>query len=347
MVLTNKAGQQLSWINKKLETTEKSAEIYRSLISSFHEFVSAKDLERVTLEIGGQIIAINSIQKSYAGSFCSSLKHLKVECNHEDIAIFLILRRDLPAHLNPPRFPYGHFEDKNLRFSYNAFNGSIEVLDKLGSALYLIGLEFDEFLWTLSSFTLHYLKQVLNLLGFVNMHGAVIGKAGQGIFLANRGGSGKSSLMAYSVCKGMQTLGDDFLTMRMTQPTVFYSLFTQFKLAESSPSIQIVKENFHSIGIHDGKEVFDIINSRESQFQSEMNIREILIPFIGSKIQIHDIDTPDAYKRILPSTVVLNHAVKETIEATKVLLETLPVHYLELTEDLASAHLFLEERLSI
>jgi hypothetical protein len=105
-----------------------------------------------------------------------------------------------------------------------------------------------------------------------------------------------------------------------------------------------VKENFHSIGIHDGKEVFDIINSRESQFQSEMNIREILIPFIGSKIQIHDIDIPDAYKRILPSTVVLNHAVKETIEATKVLLETLPVHYLELTDDLASAHLFLEER---
>jgi len=328
-----------------LESTEKSAQIYRSLISSLHEFVSTKDLERVSLEIGRQIIGVCSIQKNYANIFCSSLKHLRVECDYEDISIFLISRKDLPAHLNPPQFPYGHFENKDLRFSYNSFNGSIEVLDKLDSALYLIGLEFDEFLWTLSSFTLYYLKQVLNLLGFVNMHGAVIGRAGQGIFLANRGGSGKSSLMAYCVCKGMQTLGDDFLTMRTSEPTVFYSLFTQFKLGESSPAIQIVKENFQTIGHHDGKAIFDITNSKNSQFESKMNIKEILIPFIGSKVQIHEIEMSEAVKRILPSTVVLNHAVKHTIDATKVLLERLPVHYLELSDDLASAHQFLEERL--
>ena len=328
-----------------METTEKSAEIYRSLISSLHEFVSAKDLERVFLEIGGKIIAVSSIQKSHANVFCSSLKHLKVECDHQDVSIFLVSREDLPAHLNPPKFPYGHFEDSNLRFSYNSFNGSIEVLDKLDSVLYLIGLEFDEFLWTLSSFTLYYLKQILNLLGFINMHGAVIGRADQGIFLANRGGSGKSSLMAYCVCKGMQTLGDDFLTMRVSEPNVFFSIFTQFKLGESSPAIQIVKESFQSIGHHDGKAIFDITNSQNLQFESKMNIKEILIPFIGSKLQICEIEMSEAFARILPSTVVLNHAIKHTIEATKVLLETLPVHYLELTDDLASVHLFLEERL--
>ena len=346
MVLTNKAGRRLSWTNNKLETTEKSAEIYRSIICSLKEFVSSKDLVRISLEIGGKIIAVNSIQEDYAIAFSSSLKHLRIESDYQDVSIFLISREELPAQLNPPQFPYGHFEDKDLRFSYNSSNNSLEVLDKSESLLYLIALEFDESAWALSSFALYYLKQVLNLLGFVNMHGAVVGRADQGIFLANRGGSGKSSLMAFSVCKGMQTLGDDFLTMRLSEPTVFYSLFRQFKLAQSSPSLQIVKENFKSIGKHDGKEIFELSDGEQSQFKHKMKIKEILIPFIGSKIQIHEIEISEAYKRILPSTVVLNHAVKHTIDATKVILNTLPVHFLELTHDLASAHLLIEERLS-
>ena len=346
MVLTNKAGRRLSWTNNKLETTEKSAEIYRSIICSLKEFVSAKDLFRISLEIGGKIIAVKSIQENYASAFSSSLKHLQIESDYQDVSIFLISREELPPQLNPPQFPYGHFEDKNLRFSYNSSNNSLEVLDKSESLLYLIALEFDESAWALSSFALYYLKQVLNLLGFVNMHGAVVGRADKGIFLANRGGSGKSSLMAFSVCKGMQTLGDDFLTMRMSEPTVFYSLFRQFKLAQSSPSLQIVKENFKSIGKHDGKEIFELSVGEQSQFKYKMKIKEILIPFIGSKIQIHEIEISEAYKRILPSTVVLNHAVKHTIEATKVILNTLPVHFLELTHDLATAHLLIEERLS-
>ena len=346
MVLTNKAGRRLSWTNNKLETTEKSAEIYRSIICSLKEFVSAKDLFRISLEIGGKIIAVKSIQENYASAFSSSLKHLQFESDYQDVSIFLISREELPPQLNPPQFPYGHFEDKNLRFSYNSSNNSLEVLDKSESLLYLIALEFDESAWALSSFALYYLKQVLNLLGFVNMHGAVVGSADQGIFLANRGGSGKSSLMAFSVCKGMQTLGDDFLTMRLNEPTVFYSLFRQFKLAQSSPSLQIVKENFKSIGEYDGKEIFELPDGEQSQFRSKMKIKEILIPFIGSKIQIHEIEISEAYKRILPSTVVLNHAVKHTIEATKVILNTLPVHFLELTHDLATAHLLIEERLS-
>ena len=346
MVLTNKAGRRLSWTNNKLETTEKSAEIYRSIICSLKEFVSVKDLFRISLEIDGEIISVNSIQENYASAFSASLKHLQIESDYQDIAIFLISREELPAQLNPPQFPYGHFEDKNLRFSYNSTNNSLEVLDKSESLLYLIALEFDESAWALSSFALYYLKQVLNLLGFVNMHGAVVGRADQGIFLANRGGSGKSSLMAFSVCKGMQTLGDDFLTMRLSEPTVFYSLFRQFKLAQSSPSLQIVKENFKSIGEYDGKEIFESPDGEQSQFRSKMKIKEILIPFIGSKIQIHEIEISEAYKRILPSTVVLNHAVKHTIDATKVILNTLPVHFLELTHDLTSAHLLLEERLS-
>ena len=346
MVLTNKAGRRLSWTNNKLETTEKSAEIYRSIICALKEFVSAKDLFRISLEIDGEIISVNSIQENYASAFSASLKHLQIESDYQDIAIFLISREELPAQLNPPQFPYGHFEDKNLRFSYNSTNNSLEVLDKSESLLYLIALEFDESAWALSSFALYYLKQVLNLLGFVNIHGAVVGRADQGIFLANRGGSGKSSLMAFSVCKGMQTLGDDFLTMRLSEPTVFYSLFRQFKLAQSSPSLQIVKENFKSIGEYDGKEIFELPDGEQSQFRSKMKIKEILIPFIGSKIQIHEIEISEAYKRILPSTVVLNHAVKHTIDATKVILNTLPVHFLELTHDLTSAHLLLEERLS-
>ena len=127
MVLTNKAGRRLSWTNNKLETTEKSAEIYRSIICSLKEFVSAKDLFRISLEIDGEIISVNSIQENYASAFSASLKHLQIESDYQDIAIFLISREELPAQLNPPQFPYGHFEDKNLRFSYNSTNNSLEV----------------------------------------------------------------------------------------------------------------------------------------------------------------------------------------------------------------------------
>jgi hypothetical protein len=115
----------------------------------------------------------------------------------------------------------------------------------------------------------------------------------------------------------MQTLGDDFLTMRVSEPNVFFSIFTQFKLGESSPAIQIVKESFQSIGHHDGKAIFDITNSQNLQFESKMNIKEILIPFIGSKLQIREIEMSEAFARILPSTVVLNHALNTRLRRLK------------------------------
>ena len=272
---------------------------------------------------------------------------LDAVATYPDAKIYLLDREDFGADFKLPAIPFRHFNDSRLFFFADDEMGKVDLFDRENSTYYVLYLEMDEFETGLSSTSMQHIKQILNTLGYINVHGAVVGRDGEGIFLSNRGGSGKSSLMAYAICQGMQSLGDDFLTLHTSDVKTFYSLYRQFKLTHNSPAFALAQAHYPTLGFYDGKEVFKIPAGGDNKFQHSMRVKEILIPFIGTKLEIKDIDPEEAFKLALPSTLFLNGTVSGTIATVKEMIREIPTRTLELTPDLPAAYALLESRLAL
>jgi hypothetical protein len=316
---------------------------YIELIDELSKLNFERELQQRTFSLARSSITVYSTRRHYIEEFTRTLISAESKAPLSNVSIYLIPREDLPLDFKLQPFQYGHYQNTEIHFMHNTDNNSIEIFDKKNLVLYILSPNIDEFIETMLISNLHYLKQVLNRLGHVNMHGAVVGRDGTGIFLANKGGSGKSSLMAYSIYRGMQTLGDDFLTLEKNTPSLFYSLFRHFKLNENSPAFSLMKNTFNSMGKQsDGKEIFEI---PMATLQRSMIVKEILIPFVGQNIKISEISKTEALKKLLPSTIPLNNAISLTIKTIGDLIEKIPVYSLELNPNLEKIFELLEERL--
>ena len=133
--------------------------------------------------------------------------------------------------------------------------------------------------------------------------------------------------------------------MNKSEVDTFYSVFKHFKLSTSSPVIELARERFNEIGTFDNKQVFEISNEVGDTFRPRMKLKEILIPYIGNRIGIHEISKDDAFAKLLPSTLMMNSATLATIDTLRELLAATPVFQLELTPNLQEAFELIDSRL--
>ena len=322
-----------------------AANEYRELIESLSEITENPNLYSSGISAGSHEISVYSSQPEYISEFISYLRQPAENPRNPHVKVYLIPREEIPDRSKLSAIKYGHFQNREISFLHNTQNGSIEIFDKENRKFFLIAPALRQLTDSISAFNLYYLKQILNSLNYVNMHGAVVGRNDSGLFLANKGGSGKSSLMAYCVSQGMQTLGDDFLTVGRDQVANFYSLYRHFKLSESSPALKLARENFREIGRYDQKQVFEISTDVGEVFRPKMKVKEVLIPFIGKETRLHEISKDDAFKKLVASTLFLNGATFATIKTLREMLEEIPVFQLELTPNLQEAFTLIESRL--
>lgn len=329
-----------------MEQDSDVALIYLNFLKTFTSQISELSFITHNYKIAQDVLRIHATRLSDLTTFETSIRHIAVEADSASAFLYLINRSDLPQSMVLPKFPFRHFENEKLFFYFNSELRSIEIFDKENTTFYFLVSNPSESLTVFSSSNLYFLKPILNNLGYVNMHGAVVGRNGQGIFLTNKGGSGKSTLMAYCAWHEMETLGDDFLTMKPIDTSLFYSLYRQFKIAQSSPALKLVSEKFPHVGALDGKEVFVIEGESADIFKPQMRINEILIPVLGEQLRIVEISKEEALKRILASTLFLNWKIEIAIATVREMLATLPFALLELTPDLESAYQLLDQRLN-
>lgn len=320
--------------------------IYLDVLKTFTSQISELSFFTHHYKIAQDVLCIHATRISDLITFETSIRHMAIEADSASALLYLINRSDLPQNMVLPKFPFLNFENEKLHFYFNADSGNLEIFDKENTVFYFVFTNSSESLTIFSSSNLYFLKRLLNNLGYVNMHGAVLGRNGKGIFLTNKGGSGKSTLMAYCISREMETLGDDFLTMKPSDTSLFYSLYLQFKIAQSSPAQGLVSEKFPHLGAIDGKEVFAIEGDGADIFKPQMRINEILIPVLGEHLRIIEISKEEALKRILPSTLFLNWKIEKAILTVREMLEIIPFALLELTADLDSAYQLLDLRLT-
>ena len=79
------------------------------------------------------------------------------------------------------------------------------------------------------------IDRLLGPLGATLVHGGIVGADRQGVLLAGRGGSGKSTSVIACVADGMHCGGDDFLLIDNTLPTTVFSMYATARLTPTSP----------------------------------------------------------------------------------------------------------------
>ncbi len=320
-------------------------ERYTSLLESLGTLVAEFDFHEGKIFLGNEPISVYSTKREYIQSYSSYFRQPDDISDDPKMKVYLLSFDEIRNKLNMSDLKYGHFQNNKISFLFNDGNGSLEFFDKKNLKFFIILRPNEQISNTISFFNWNSLKQILNSINYVNIHGAVVGRNGTGIFLSNKGGSGKSSLMAYSIVKGMQTLGDDFLTVRRDDLENFYSVFRHFKLATTSPVIDMVRKRFTEIGTYDNKQVFEISKNVGDIFLPSMNIKEIIIPFIGKQIRLHEISKDEAFKTLLPSTLMMNSATLATISTLRDLISKIPVVQLELSLNLQEAFKLVDSRL--
>ena len=191
------------------------------------------------------------------------------------------------------------------------------------------------------------LRPLLDERGVLGVHGASLGNDTDGVLLTNKGGSGKSTLVAQGLQEGMKTTGDDFLLLCSESSPLsdihVYSYFSNLKISPSSPSA-----NRLSLEAQEGEEksLAFIADDFPNGLVSKHKLKAVMIPTIAETTSLQDASREECLHALLPSSVVLTARTRALIEAVELIIETLPLYRLSVGQDPSTAIPIIENVLS-
>jgi hypothetical protein len=173
------------------------------------------------------------------------------------------------------------------------------------------------------------LQDVLDHHGILGIHGATIGGPTSGVFLSNRGGSGKSTLVAQALSRGLRTTGDDFLLVESKPPSYssdfLYSYFSNLKIHPASPAAPLL--NLFSIRGED-KALADVSLQFPSGLVDCHQIVAVVIPSVGRETSLEPASSQRTLEAVLPSSVRLTGMSQQLFFRVQSLIEKAPCYSL-------------------
>jgi len=178
------------------------------------------------------------------------------------------------------------------------------------------------------------LQDILDHHGILGIHGATIGGATSGVFLSNRGGSGKSTLVAQALSRGLRTTGDDFLLIESKPPRsssdFLYSYFSNLKIHPESPAAPLL--NLSSIKGEE-KALADIAPQFPRGLVDRHQIVALVIPSVGRETSLEPASHERTLKAVLLSSVRLTGMSQQLFFRVKSLIEKTPCYSLVVGPD--------------
>lgn len=191
------------------------------------------------------------------------------------------------------------------------------------------------------------LRPLLDERGVLGVHGASLGNDTDGVLLTNKGGSGKSTLVAQGLQAGMKTTGDDFLLLRSKTPITpnihVYSYFSNLKISPSSPAVNRLALEAQG---DEEKSLAFIARDFPNGLVVKHNLKAVVIPTIDNNTALDEASRQECLLALLPSSVVLTARTRALIEAVELMIETLPLYRLSVGPDPSTAIPLIEKVLS-
>ncbi|MGV1034802.1 MAG: hypothetical protein ACOYBP_06230 [Microbacteriaceae bacterium] len=195
--------------------------------------------------------------------------------------------------------------------------------------------ERNESLLTRPEYLRLLLRPFLTELGLEPVHGGTLGTRESGVLLTNRGGSGKSSLVAAGALSGMQTTGDDFLLIdvRSPEPAVA-SMFCTLKLASSSPVHEASRSARADAPTQEGKDLFALDALSFGAMTDRQHLRALIVPYLSDRYEFREASHTEVLQAMLPNSLAMSSRPKIALERLQRLAEQLPCFAMGLTRDL-------------
>jgi hypothetical protein len=179
------------------------------------------------------------------------------------------------------------------------------------------------------------LSIILEPLGLFQLHAATLGDQENCVLLANKSGSGKTSLTVAGVREGLSTVGDDFLAVNARDSLPFvYSLFSTARLHTSSYAWTGAVGQTLDV---DMKYQFDLNNVRSSAVVVSQLVRAIVVPSIGDRTSLHECSWREVMQALMPSSIRVSKYPKDLIYVVERLFAGLPSFQLVVGSDVGMA----------
>jgi hypothetical protein len=240
------------------------------------------------------------------------------------------------------QWEFDTYSDLGGHISFDRVFGAMTAFD-FENESYLIALEhLDESGWLRPERSRPLIEKLMSPHGFVSLHGGTIGRGSSGVLLSARGGSGKSSLVAAAIRRGLNTTGDDFLLLEREDdrvPAKIWSLYRWIKLALSSPAWIDSLGDFDEVDntVVGEKSILSFERIYPEAFTRYQIPSAVIVPRLGDSARLVQIDPLEALAAVLPSSVGMSSRKVEATIQLKGFVESLPCYSLEIGENLDQA----------
>lgn len=193
--------------------------------------------------------------------------------------------------------------------------------------------------WEHASPLRHFIHWVCLEHGVAMIHAAAIGKDGRGVLLTGKGGSGKSTLTAAAVSDGWQTVGDDFVLLRITDGKVrAYPIFDILKLTGMAEEwfSDLLKKPLNPNRAANEKAMVRLSDIAGQGFVDGLEVHAIFSQSLthASSSQFSPISKVEAVAALAPSTMnILRTAMPLTLRDCGRLAKALPTYSLGVGQD--------------
>lgn len=169
--------------------------------------------------------------------------------------------------------------------------------------------------------------------GLLLLHGAAVGRAGGGVLLVGRGGSGKSTCALSTLGSDLLYAGDDYVAVRPEPDPVVLSLYCSGKLEPGHAKLlpHLPPPSFDGDGSVDEKAVFYVSERFPERMGRSFPLRAVIAPRVrGDAPRIVPATPGEALAALAPSTLLqMRPARPEALTKMAGLLRSLPAYVLE------------------
>jgi len=335
-------------------------EFFNELYHLFQKSYDISEKHEQSYRIGETIVRLRFAGSTLIPYLTPALSHLKTDSfSNADLAICLWESKSTGSR--GPNFPANRinlseegftFNDDRYQIIYQPVEHTLNALDMENNmGLFWVrdaaGLPF----WVKGAPLINVLYLWMKKNGLQLIHSASVGTKNNGVLIAGKGGSGKSTAALSCTLAGFDYVGDDYILLGMKPNPHVYSLYNSGKLDKNQ--IKQFPELVRHISNHSSdseeKALIFLNEYYRERVQVKLPVRAILIPKITNTqtTQIVNASPMDAMMALAPSTIYqMPYAKQDVLTYLKEFVKTVPGYYLELGTDIHSIPNVIERFLS-
>jgi hypothetical protein len=313
-------------------------------------FARAGDVAAEEYVVGGSRVSLRFASSALRDRIVPAFAHLAAPAGGAP-ALTVHLWDSASTGMEPPPRPPAasdeaagalyHFSEPPVRGAYQAAFEALSVLDsEAGAAWYWVADARDLPSWELACPIRQILFWWLAPRGYLQVHGAAVGRPESGVLIVGPAGSGKSTTALACLGSDLLYAGDDYVAVALEPSPRVASLYSSGKLDPAHLHERLPRLLSNANSSEDEKAILYVERHFPEQTTAGFPLTALLVPAVRAdrrEPRVVPASRAAAFAALGPSTMFQLHTAGAAELATlSSLVGRLPCHTLELGSDLSA-----------